>query len=364
MLSLVFVPICTLLGGFLYSLEYSIYIVIYYLGTVIMTLYQRIARSTGWSKEYAISGVVQTITLLLIQLLFLKFTSLKVAGLVIAYFISAIISVVYLEFRLHILKCIDLRSIELTLIKTYVKFSLPLVPNSILWWGTASFNRIVITAILGYEANGIFAMSSKFASIVTMVSSVIVMAWQELCIREEKNTDCGELYNRTADTYICIIFYTCICVTLIQKYYTIHFIDPAYNAALTYVPIVMLGVAFSSMSSFWGAGYLAYQRTMDSFKTTFVGAILNIVLCLIGVKTCGLLGVAIGTTMGYAAIWVLRIYTMKSYFRIQIKRKYLMQITVLLIVTSIVYYTMSEYVALIASVCLSSKKVSERAPKR
>ena len=60
-------------------------ILIYYVSNIILSLYQRVARSFSKNKEYTLSSIIQCFILLLFQYLFLAFFNLGVLGMFIAY---------------------------------------------------------------------------------------------------------------------------------------------------------------------------------------------------------------------------------------------------------------------------------------
>lgn len=350
--SVVFLGLTIIIGQLWFSLEYIIYIALYYIGTVILNFYQRVARSLAMNKEYAISGFVSTVTLLFLQLILVTSTSMRVDGLIYSYFVSCIISSIYLELKVKAIRYINFSLIKPLKIKEYLKFSVPLVPNSLLWWGTSAVNRLITIAFLGASANGVFSMSNKFASIVTMVSSVIVMSWQETCIREEKNPERGVIFGDICKFFMKIILIGTAGAILIQKFYFIRFVDPSYVEVVTFVPIVMLSTIFSSFSSFWGAGYLAFKNTKDSFKTTLLGAIINIILCIVGAKFFGLYGVAFSSVIGYLIMWIVRVITMKKYFQMNVKKRSWIITMSVLAISCCIYYLCNEVVCLLSSVIL------------
>lgn len=352
LLSIFFITLTLIIGNYFYPFEYTIYIVCYYVSTMFLNLYQRITRSLGKSKEFAISGIIQTIVFLGAQYVILKYTNYKLEGIIFSFMLSIFITCIYLERKTKTIKFISFKELNQKRIKEYLKFSIPLIPNSMLWWATSSLNRIIIVHFLGYELNGIYAMSNKFTLIITTISSIVTMSWQELCIKEYDNNNSSELFSKIFNAYITMIFFLTACATLVQKTYYIHFIDKLYLESIKYIPIIMYGVAFSSMASFYGVGYVAHKKTKDSFKTTTIGAIINVVLCCIGAKKFGLYGVSIGTMLGYGSIWIIRKITMKSYFKFNVEKNKLIMILFISILTILSYYLCKEYITIPLTIIL------------
>lgn len=326
------------LNGAYLHLAYAKYLLIYYVFNVLINMFQRIARCYDNNKVYALSGVIQTFVMLTVQYAFLRFLSMKEDGLVYAYAISCIVACVYIECSVRSLRALRLRYISRETIMRIVRFSAPLIPNSVSWWAVSSVNRVIIVSFLGYAANGIFSMANKFASIVTMIASTFQLAWQEYGLVEKDNPRRRELFSQVFSHFLIVLS----CVTaggiLLQQIFFKALIDPEYAESFLYIPIVMISVALSSMNSFYGAGYFIYERTTGAFKTTIVGAALNLALCFVTVRPLGLYGVALSGAIAYLAMWIIRCVTMRSYFRIDVRLVDVLWFVLMVGLSILVYY--------------------------
>ena len=96
------------------------------------------------------------------------------------------------------------------------------------------------------------------------------------------------------------------------------FADSYYQAWL-YVPILVLATVFTSFDSFLATAYFTKKKTMVSFYTSMVGAILNIVLNLIWIPSWGAVGASVATFVSYFAVFVLRAATMHRFIRFNLQ---------------------------------------------
>lgn len=333
-------------------LEYTFYLLIYFIFNVLINMFQRVARCYDNNKVYSVSGVIQTFVLLVSQYVFLKYFNMKLNGLVYAYAISVVVVCVYIEICIRHIKELDIKTISKDVLKRIIRFSAPLIPNNISWWAISSVNRIVIVSFISYSANGIFSMSNKFASIVTMVASTFQLAWQEYGLTEKDNPDRERIFSEVFRHFLIVL----ACVTsggiLLQQIFFKTLIDPQYAESFYYIPIVMAGVAFSAINSFFGAGYFIYEKTNSAFKTTVVGAIISIALCLAFVKPFGLYGISAASGIAYAFMWVMRAVTMRSYFKIHINIKAVLYYVAVVVLSVLVYYQNNNLFSFIAIVAL------------
>ena len=334
------------------KLGYVYILAIYYVFNVLINMYQRVARCYDDNKGYAISGVIQTLVMLLFQYVFLRFFKMKEEGLVYAYALSTLASCAYIEWRVCSLKQIHIKSIDRGLVKSIARFSLPLIPNSISWWAVSSVNRVIIVSVLGYAANGVYSMSNKFASIVTMIASTFQLAWQEYGLTEKDNPNRKELFSAVFDHFLVIL--TCITAggILVQQLFFDLLIDPEFTESFRYIPLIMISVAFSSMSSFYGAGYFIYKKTSGAFKTTVISAGINLILCFTLVRLLGLYGIAIAGAFAYFILWIMRCVTMKSYFDIRVNVWSVGLFVVGVAAATGIYYMKSNMCSLVAIVLI------------
>lgn len=318
---LIFISALYILNHIFFKMAYVQLLALYFVFNVLINMYQRIARCYDNNKVYALSGVIQTFVLLITQVIFLHYFNMKEDGLVYAYCISVIVSCVYIEWSVLSIRDCSLTCIRMDMLKKIIRFSAPLIPNSVSWWVVSSVNRIIIVAVIGYAANGIFSMANKFASIITMIGSTFILAWQEYVLTQKDNANKVKMFSNVFHVFFFILACCTAGGTLLQQIFFKTLIDAEYAESFFYIPIIMLTVAISTLNSFWGVGYFAYEKTSGAFKTTIVGAITNLVLGCLLIKNWGLYGVAFAGLLAYLIMWIFRYMTMKSYFYIQIKRK-------------------------------------------
>lgn len=348
---LVLLIIGGLINKFIIKINYFYLLEFYTVSNVIVNMFQRIARSYDLRKVYVFSGIIQTVVLLFAQLLFLKFTNLNEKGLVFAYVIAVIVTCVYIEKNTKSFRNINYRLINKKSIKEVVKFSAPLVPNSISWWGVSSVGRIIIITYIGYKANGIYSMSNKFAGLVTTITSTFLLAYQEYAISEQNKQEKPKnsiIFNH----FINILAIGTSLLLLLQQIYFNLFINEEYVESMLYIPIIMLSMFFSSISSFYGTGYFVHKNTTGALKTTIFGAVINITLSFLLVNRFKLWGIALASMFAYVAMCLLRHFSMKHYFTVKVKPLYVILCVILLAISSAVFYVNSNVISLITIILI------------
>lgn len=313
-------------------------LVMYYVSYVVLLMYQRVSRSLGFNKQFAISGILNTVTLLVTQILALSFFDAKLVGLVTSYISSSILTSIYLEYKTKALRQFTFKQIDKKIISKIIKFGTPLIPNNISWWAVAAVNRFLIINYLGFSANGIFSITSRFTSILSMLIEVFKLSWQESAILSYKDADKGSLYSTVFNSYFNIVSTLCYILILVLKAVYPYLVSKDYYESWLYLPIVMVGVGISAFVSYYGAGYLAAERTSGAFWSTMIGALVNIVVSYYLIQKVGLFAPAIATVSAYLAIWSIRHNSMRSFYKIELDYKLLLSQFFLGAITFIIYY--------------------------
>ncbi len=338
----------------IYEIPYWNWLYLYYIATVMLTMYQRVARSLGKNLQFAISGIINTIVMIISQAIALICFSATIEGLVIAFAVAALITCVYLEYHTKSIRQFSLKNIKVSVIKEFVNYGLPLVPNNISWWAVSMINKLLIISYLGVGANGIYAITAKFTALLAVLINVFKLAWQESAIVAYDEKDKEEFYSKVFNGYLSLVACGCFIVTPLIKIMLPFLVASDYQSAWLYIPITMIGVSISAMVSFYGAGYIASGKTGGAFWTTTFGTIIDVVFCFIFIRKIGLFAPALATTFAYLGIWIIRHISMRSFYRITIDYKKILLLVVIGIVSLYFYYRISNIgnVILMLVLCL------------
>lgn len=334
------------------SIKYPFLIFLNYVSFVAFTYYQKLARCQNKNKIFSISGVVNTITMLLLQAIFLLFLKMSVDGMLIANAASYFLSALYISRKIPIKRYLSLNSVNMKSLKKMLVYSAPLVPNSVGWWIVASSDRFLITYFLSTSANGIFSIAGKFSQLLTLMTTVFQLAWQESAILEENSKHRDLFYSNTFNTYMLLLLGAYLVFLPFIRLIFPFLIDSSYQFGYLYSPILLIGSIFSAFSQFYGSSYLVFKKTKGAFTTTIVAAIINIMINFSLINQIGLFAPAIGTALSFFVQWILRAYQMREEFRIQINYKQFFTLIFFIVISTIAYY--SNYIINITSLFIGS----------
>lgn len=315
--SLVFCLIYFIANFFLH-LQYPAYIYLIILSGCLMPFLMQTVRGIGQNKLYSMSGIFNTVFILLFNLLFLAISKMTLGTLLLSMILANTLTIIGVVLISGIHRFFDLRLISRKEIRSMIQYSWPLIPNTISWWLINEVNRFIILYNMGAGANGIFAISNKFPSIIIIVNSIFMLSWQDHAMTTLQDKDKEAVNSKIFNTYMVLEFTMVILLTAVSRILVKNFIGEAYYEAWKYMPMLYLSVAFSSFSGFFGVAYLGAKKTTSIFTTSIFGSLVNVAFTFLLIKQIGLFAPAAGTALGFFTIYQVRLIQTKKFFPIKI----------------------------------------------
>lgn len=315
-----------------YTFSYSWLLILCLTTTTLYEVMQFSIRGIKDNISFAISGVIQTVIMLGMNVFLIIFIKIGIIGMLASLASSQFISSIYLYLKLKKYFKNKKMCFSKKLAKELLIYSIMLVPNNISWWVMNSSDKLMLTAMIGSAYTGIYSIATKFPSLLNMLHTIFYRAWQEQAVIEYNDEERDQYYSKIFNIYMKITFCFVLILIPISKIYIKFFMDVSFSSAYIYIGILMLGTIFCSFSSFFGTGYISAKDTKNATITTTIGAIINCIVNLLFIKKIGIWAACCSTLIGYLITWLIRVYQTRKYFIITIKWK---TFFILLIVSSI-----------------------------
>lgn len=270
-------------------------------------------RGLGKVKEFAINGIILAAATGLFNILFLVGLGFGVEGYFYAMIAAHLVSFVYLTYTTRVLKNLSPAHINKESLKNIVVYSMPLVPNSIMWWLINASSRYFIRFFVSLSANGLYAVASKIPSLLNVLYQVFNQAWQLSAIEEYDNENSPDFYSNVFNYLSAFMFIGGSVIIILSKPMFSMLFAPEYFGGWTVTPFLVIGTIFSSFSSFLGTNYIAAKQTRGIFNTSIYGGIISLVFNLILIPTLGVVGAGISSVISFVAMFIFRYKDTKQY---------------------------------------------------
>ena len=272
-----------------------------------------------------------------LNILFLAVFSFGITGYVLSVAIADALSTLLIVVREKLWRDVTTK-VDKTILKDLLRYSIPMIPATIFWWVTSVSNRYFVSGFFGAEANGIYAVAYKLPNLLTLVSSVFMLAWQFSAVVESENDKQEHIkfFSTVWGSFQSIMFLVGGGVTALSIPLIKILADRDFYSAAIYVPMLTAAMVFSAFANFMGTVYVVEKRSKNSFLTTMFGAVANVVLTLVLIKTpLGIQGAAIATFASYLLVFVIRAINSYKYIPFKMHWPNVIINTVILVVQSV-----------------------------
>ena len=139
----------------------------------------QVARGIGDNIDYSISCIITGIVTIISNIILICHLGYRDDGMIFSLALANGVCSLYLFIKLKLFKHINIFDYDKSVVKSMIKYSLPLVPNSTCWWIINASNRSIISHFLGTAFNGIYAISNKFPTILSALLGIFNLSWSE-----------------------------------------------------------------------------------------------------------------------------------------------------------------------------------------
>ena len=320
-----------MLGLLPYTKGYLIYLLAFIMASSFRQLSAQFVRSRDMTRLFALDGILATVTLFLFNVLFIVTLHMGVQGFMLASIAADTLSGLFLTVMGRNFSFFDPKNAyNPDIVKTMLRFSIPMIPTAVLWIITGFSDRAFVTYMDGYAvspdvgraAAGIYEYSSKVPNLISMISTIFFQAWSMSAITEQNSKDKGEFYHKIFSLYQAFMFLSAAGMITFIQFLSSILIDyntfPEYRNCYLYSPVLIIAVVMMSFNQFLSSIYVATQKTSHSMWTALVAAGTNIILNVILIYFWGIHGAVIATFASYFVCYLVRIVDTRKliYFKV------------------------------------------------
>lgn len=303
------------------------------------SLLSQYTRAIGKVKVFAVNGILTAIVLSISNVFFIAFLGYGIQGYLLSMAFSSLVSIVYLSLKSKIFTNLEFSAINLDLMKKMIRYCLPLIPNSFMWWIINASNRYFVVYFLGLGINGLFSVSNKIPSVLAIFQMIFFQAWQLSAIDEFGSSNQEKFYSKVFNFFSSWMILVTSIILLFLKPIISFLLSADFYDSWQYVPFLLFGTLFSSYSSFFGINYVAAKKTSGVLISSILGSIVNIAICLTLIPVIGANGASVATMFSFFVIWIYRIVDTRKIIKIKIPyRKLFIELTLLFIQTIFLYF--------------------------
>ena len=318
--------------------------IIFVISNILIGLSNSLARGLGQIKLYSLSNFV-------LGALTILFVKAGCIGLLLANTIANTITALYIFYKLNFGKYFSKKSKDSKLMNEMIRYSVPLVPNTLSWIIINLSDRLIINTCMGSDANGVYSIANKFPNILYTVYGFFSTAWKESAARIIKEDNKTAYYNSIYHDLRRFLFAVVLCLIAVMPFvFPILVSGNSYNEAYIHIPLLVLATYYTNLSNFYGGIFAAFKNTKIMGNTTIVAAIINIVINIALIKYIGLYAAVLSTFIANVIIYWYRKRALNLYIKLKETKKIASAIILALVV--LCYYS-NNWIAKVAGLIIA-----------
>lgn len=278
-------------------------------------------RAQGYYRLFAVQGLLNTALNICFNLLFLLPCDMGVTGYLLSVVLANLLTAGFLFAYCRLWRHIRPGAADRTLARDMLRYCIPMIPATVCWWITNASDRYMVTYFVSESANGLYAAAYKIPNLLVIAAGIFTDAWQFSAVVENRRAEDAEtpseMYTRRRELtsffskvikgYAAFLFFAAAGMMLFCRPMAALLFDPSFADAWQYIPVLLLATVLSSLSTFTSSVYMVERRSVAAFLTSFVGAVVNILLNLWFIPLWGAMGAAIATALSYLVVLVIRL---------------------------------------------------------
>lgn len=233
---------------------------------------------------------------------------------------------------------------------TYLRFSLPLAPNDLIYWITSSSDRYIVGFFLGVSSVGIYSAAYGIGYLLY----IFFMPLQMILFPQLSTLyDNGEI--EEVKTYISysLKFFLLISVpsvvglTVLSKQILVLLTTTEFTNGSPVIPLIALSILFAGIYQIIINITYLYKKTKNIFWIQGSSALLNIVLNFILIPFIGIIGAAIATLFSYILMSIFSYFISRKFLRFKIDIIFILKIILSSIIMGLIVLLLKEQISVI-----------------
>ena len=296
--------------------DYALLVYLFIFCATTHYLFAYCVKSMHKATLFTICVIIGTAITVVLDILFLAVWDMGIVGYILAIAFSDLICSIILIIAGKLHRLIRFDKIKKSITTAMLRYSIPLIPNSALWWITDYSDRYMVTLFISESANGLYSLAYRLPNMLIMVCGIFMDAWQMSVLSEKSRLERQKFFTNVFAMYQSIIFVGASALIVGAKLVTRIMAAPAFYDSWQYIPTLVMATAMSCFVTFLGTIYVVEKKSKSSLFTTVIGTIVNIGANFALIPIMGAQGAALATALSYGLVVLLRAFHTRKYIPI------------------------------------------------
>lgn len=286
-----------------------------------VAMLQQAARGLGDNMGFAVSSLIAAAVQIGVNVVLICGFGWRTEAMFLAYFCGCACCVLFLSIRLKLPRYISRKYISKAKQREMLAYSIPLVPNSMCWWAVSAADRTIVSLALGTAANGLLAISHKFASVYTMGINIFVYPWTESASLYFSEPDHDAFFSSVINTMFRLFYSLCIGIIATIPFVFSFIVDEQFSYAYFQIPLFLFGGLLNTIVGLYSVVFQAAKRTRYIAITSIIAAVISVVVDISLIGFIGLYAPAVASLCSYGIFALIRYREARKYICAPLEKK-------------------------------------------
>jgi O-antigen/teichoic acid export membrane protein len=200
------------------------------------------------------------------------------------------------------------------MLKEILKYAAPLVPASIAFWVIVNSNRFFLSEFGSMEDVGIYGSAMKFATLITLITSGVQMAWRPYSMELKNKEGNQQLFAKLYLGILLVGLFGVMAITTVMPW-VILVLDEAYVASYKYVGLISAVTFLNFYYLIISVGLFVKKETKYISYYFGAAAVINILLNTVLIPMYSIWGTVAAYLISYVfAVILIFLKSQKVYY--------------------------------------------------
>lgn len=216
-------------------------------------------------------------------------------------------------------KWFTIQKFDFGILKQLSQIAIPIVPIFLIYWIFSAADRLIISAVLGTTAVGVYAVGAKVAQISQLMYTAFAGGWQYFAFSTMKDRDQVEMLTLIFEILEGVVFVFSILVLSIIKWPYQLLFEEMYWKGIEIVPFLFVSPFLLMLFQIAANQFLVIKKTYYSTICLIMGVTCNVILNFILIKPLGEIGISIASLIGYTVSLIVALIILNKFKLFKIK---------------------------------------------
>jgi len=215
-------------------------------------------------------------------------------------------------------------------LRNMLKLAVPLAPTFLVYWVFNSADRLMISNMLGVQANGIYSIGSKLGLASQFIYQAFAGGWQYFAFSTMKEENQVESNSKVFEYLGLVSFISCMFICAISKEFYELVFTGEYVAGYIVSPYLFLAPLLLMLYQVIANQFLVVKKTWPGTVVLALGALSNIVFNYWLIPQLGVEGAGLATLLGYVLTVAIASMVLKRMNLLMISTKFIAAVCIMI----------------------------------